>query len=133
MNNTKTSRLALRFLAWFCPPSLYESIEGDLLEQFEADVKLLGKKKAHRNFVWNTLKFFRLEILLRNRFSFNLFNNFMVFNYFKVASRVMVRNKAFTAINVAGLALGITGALLLFIWIQREFTYDQFHVDKKRI
>ncbi len=133
MNNTKTSRLALRFLAWFCPPSLYESIEGDLLEQFEADVKLLGKKKAHRNFVWNTLKFFRLEILLRNRFSTNLFNNFMIFNYFKVASRVMVRNKAFTAINVAGLALGITGALLLFIWIQREFTYDQFHVDKKRI
>ena len=26
---------ALRFLEWFCPPKLYEGIEGDLLEQFQ--------------------------------------------------------------------------------------------------
>lgn len=33
-----------RFLRWFCPPSLYEGIEGDLLEQFEAEVKNLGER-----------------------------------------------------------------------------------------
>lgn len=57
----------------------------------------------------------------------------MIFNYFKVALRVMFRNKSFSAINVFGLALGITGALLLFLWIEKEFTYDQFHEDKDRI
>jgi hypothetical protein len=31
------------------------------------------------------------------------------------------------------LALGITGALLLFLWIGKEFTYDQFHVVKDRV
>jgi len=33
----------LRFLRWFCPPSLYEGIEGDLLEQFKVDVKVVGQ------------------------------------------------------------------------------------------
>lgn len=57
----------------------------------------------------------------------------MILNYFKVALRVMFRNKTYSAINVFGLALGITGALLLFLWIGKEFTYDLFHVDKERI
>jgi putative ABC transport system permease protein len=40
MNNQKDKsppRLALRFLAWFCPPRLYEGIEDDLVERFEED------------------------------------------------------------------------------------------------
>jgi len=57
----------------------------------------------------------------------------MLTNYFKVAYRVMFRNKIFSAINVSGLALGITGALLLFLWIEKEFSYDQFHANKDRI
>jgi putative ABC transport system permease protein len=133
MNNSKPSCLVLRFLAWFCPPSLYEGIEGDLLEQFEEDEKLVGEKSARRRFVWNTLRFFRTGIVLRNRFSFTLIDNFMILNYFKVAMRVMLRNKTYSAINVFGLTLGITGALLLFLWIGKEFTYDQFHADKDRI
>ncbi len=133
MNKHKPPRLALRFLAWFCPPSLYESIEGDLLEQFEENVKLVGERKAHIKFVWNTIKFFRPEILLRNEFSTNPFNNFMLFNYFKVALRVMVRNKTYSAITIFGLAFGLSSAMLLFLWIHKEFTYDQFHTDKNRI
>jgi putative ABC transport system permease protein len=53
MNKHKPYGLALRFLAWFCPPSLYESIEGDLLEQFEVDVELVGEQNAKSRFVWN--------------------------------------------------------------------------------
>jgi putative ABC transport system permease protein len=127
------SKLALRFLAWFCPLNLQESIEGDLLEQFEEEVKVYGEKRAKRSFVWNVLKFFRPGILLRNRFSFVLNQGYMLTNYFKVAMRVMLRNKTYSAINVSGLALGITGALLLFLWIAKEFSYDQFHADKDRI
>lgn len=57
----------------------------------------------------------------------------MITNYFKVASRVMLRNKSYSAITIAGLALGITGAILLFLWIEKEFSYEQFHADKDRI
>lgn len=57
----------------------------------------------------------------------------MLTNYFKVALRFMFRNKAYSAINVFGLAFGITGAMLLFLWIEREFSYDQFHTGKENI
>ena len=129
----KLTRIVLRFLRFICPTYLYEEIEGDLIQKFNRDTKNVGEKKAKRRLRWNTIRFFRPGILLRNKLSFNLIDNFMLLNYFKVASRVMLRNKAFTAINVFGLTLGITGALLLFLWIAREFTYDQFHADKERI
>jgi len=130
---SQTHFQALRFLSWFCPASLYESIEGDLLEQYELDAKESGEKEARRRLVWGVVRFFRPSILLRNTFSINYNDNLMIVNYFKVALRVMFRNKTYSAINVFGLALGITGALLLFLWIGKEFTYDQFHQDKDRI
>ena len=37
--NVRPPRFAIRFLRWFCPPNLYEGIEGDLLQQFEKDVE----------------------------------------------------------------------------------------------
>ena len=36
----------LSFLGTFCPPHLLEEIEGDLIQKFEKDVKLLGERKA---------------------------------------------------------------------------------------
>ena len=57
----------------------------------------------------------------------------MLTNYFKVACRVMFRSKTYSAINVAGLAFGLTGATLLFLWIAKEFSYDQFHNTKDQI
>jgi putative ABC transport system permease protein len=124
---------ALRFLRWFCPPVLYESIEGDLLEQWEDDTRRVGVRKANRWLLGNVFKFFRPEIILRNRISIKPPESFMIVNYFKVALRVMFRNKVYSAINIFGLTLGMTGGLLLFLWIGREFTYDEFHVDKNRI
>jgi hypothetical protein len=56
MNDIKlsyTQRFALRFVKWACPPDLYETIEGDLIEQFEIDVEEVGLKKARRRFFWN--------------------------------------------------------------------------------
>jgi putative ABC transport system permease protein len=128
-----STKLIFRLLRRFCPPHLYEGIEGDLLEQLEEDVKTIGEKKARRRFAWNVIKFFRPGIILRNRFSVELNQGYMLINYFKVALRVMLRNKIYSVINVSGLALGITGALLLFLWIAKEFSYDQFHEDKDRI
>lgn len=44
----------------------------------------------------------------------------MIRNYFKIARRNLFRNKAFSAINILGLALGMASALLIFLWIQDE-------------
>ena len=57
----------------------------------------------------------------------------MLRNYLKITLRGLVKNKLFTFINVFGLALGITGCLLLTMHIWDELTFDQFHEKKNNI
>ena len=54
-------------------------------------------------------------------------------NYFKIAWRNLLRNKVFTFINICGLVIGMTLAVLLLLWVRYEFTYDQFHSKKDRL
>jgi putative ABC transport system permease protein len=57
----------------------------------------------------------------------------MLKNYFKIAFRNLLRNKAFSVINISGLAIGMASAILILLWIQNEVSYDQFHEKKERI
>src|ERR1700754_3992560 len=54
-------------------------------------------------------------------------------NYFKTAFRNLWRNKNFTFINIAGLAVGIAVCLVIFIVVQFEQSFDDFHKKKARI
>lgn len=123
----------LRLLEWLCPPSLYEGIEGDLLEQFEHDVTEVGEKQANRRFALNALKFLRPGILLRNKFTIRLINTIMIGNYFKVAQRNILKRKLYSFINAFGLSIGISFCILIFLFIQDERSFDQFHTNKNHI
>jgi hypothetical protein len=57
----------------------------------------------------------------------------MIKNYFKVAIRNFKRNKAYTFINISGLAIGIASCLLLFLIIRYELSYDKFQPHYKNI
>jgi hypothetical protein len=57
----------------------------------------------------------------------------MLRNYFKIAWRNLLHNKAFSAINISGLAIGMASAILILLWIQNEVSYDKFHEKKERI
>jgi len=57
----------------------------------------------------------------------------MIQNYLKIAFRNITRHKGFSFINIFGLALGITCALLIFMWIYDEVTYDKFHTQIDKI
>jgi len=120
-------RYLLRFLEWFCPASLYEGIEGDLLEQWEEDVHSVGVKKARIRFTGNVCRFFRPEIILRNRFSLQLINTIMFKNYLTIAFRNVWKNKVFSSINVFGLGIGLAACLLIFQFVSFELSYDQFN------
>src|SRR6266700_4629563 len=54
-------------------------------------------------------------------------------NYFKTAYRSLIRHKNYSIINIAGLAAGIAVCLVIFIIIQLQLSYDNFHVKKDRI
>ena len=51
----------------------------------------------------------------------------MINNYFKIAIRNLLRHKGYSAINIFGLAIGLTCALLILLWVQDELSYDKFH------
>jgi putative ABC transport system permease protein len=57
----------------------------------------------------------------------------MLKNYFKIAFRNLLRNKAFSFINIAGLAVGMASAILILLWIQNEVSHDRFHSNIDRI
>lgn len=57
----------------------------------------------------------------------------MLKNYFKIAFRTLWYNKVYSFINIGGLAVGMSATILLFLWVQDELSYDQFHKKRKNI
>ncbi|HWK07815.1 MAG TPA: ABC transporter permease [Puia sp.] len=54
-------------------------------------------------------------------------------NYLKVALRSLLKRKVFTAINILGLATGITVCLMIILFIRSELGYDNFEPNADRI
>ena len=50
----------------------------------------------------------------------------MIRNYLKIAFRNLLNNKVFSAINIAGLAVGLAVCMLIILFIKDELGYDQF-------
>jgi putative ABC transport system permease protein len=51
----------------------------------------------------------------------------MFYNYLKIALRLLSRNKLISAINILGLALALTGSLMIGIFLHDELIYDRYH------
>lgn len=54
-------------------------------------------------------------------------------NYLKIAFRNLWRHKAFSFINIMGLAVGMTACFLIFLYVRLETSYDAFHSKANRI
>lgn len=57
----------------------------------------------------------------------------MIKNYFVVALRNLFRNKMYSAINLFGLAVGITCVLFMLVYVEHELSYDRYHEKADRI
>ncbi len=57
----------------------------------------------------------------------------MLRNFIKVAVRNLLRSKAFSSINIFGLAAGLATCLLILLYISDELKYDKHHKDGDRI
>ncbi|NVK85046.1 MAG: ABC transporter permease [Cytophagia bacterium] len=54
-------------------------------------------------------------------------------NYFKIAFRTLWKNKAYAFINIIGLAIGISGSVLLLNYVQEETSFESLHENRNRI
>jgi putative ABC transport system permease protein len=53
--------------------------------------------------------------------------------YFKLAYRNIIRDKAYSIINITGLAIGLASSILILLWVQNELSYDKFHKNANQI
>ena len=102
-------------------------VQGGLSEEeafqkaraYFGDVILL--EKAYKNVFWYKLK--HRKLLLHTLF----YQLSMFKNYVTLALRNLVKHKGYSALNIAGLAVGLACSFFIFLWIQNELSIDHFH------
>ena len=57
----------------------------------------------------------------------------MLLNYIKTSIRSLLKFKAYAAINLFGLSLGLAAGILILIYVIDELSFDKFHVKANRI
>ncbi|WP_323755970.1 ABC transporter permease [Roseivirga sp.] len=57
----------------------------------------------------------------------------MLRNYIKVAFRNLRRNKLYAGLNILGLSIGLGSFFIIYLFLQNELAYDQFHEKKDRV
>lgn len=57
----------------------------------------------------------------------------MLINYFKIGFRILNRQRSYTVLNIAGLAIGIAVFVFIYLYVQSEIRYDRSWSDNHRI
>jgi ABC-type antimicrobial peptide transport system permease subunit len=126
MKNSTPPGLFLKFFRWYCHPKLVKHIEGDLMEVYHEQLKTKGKNKADIQFVIDVLLLFRPGIV-RSASGYKNLNSYGMYkSYFKIGWRNLLRNKGYSIINIGGLAIGMTVAILNALWIEYEFSFNTY-------
>ncbi|MEO1097614.1 MAG: ABC transporter permease, partial [Bacteroidota bacterium] len=126
-------KFCLRFFRWYCHPDYVEDIEGDLVERFAKRAEEKGNRSAKWWFIKDVIRLFRPSIV-RPLEGYKTLNNYgMIKNYFTIGWRNLLRNKAYSTINIGGLAVGMTAAMLIGLWVHNEFNYNRSFENSNRI
>jgi putative ABC transport system permease protein len=132
-------RWADQLLEWRLPDRVLEEVQGDLYERFHKWVKVYGEKEARKQYAWDVVGYLwprvGLPFVLKRNEKIYQRPNYpdMFSNYFKIALRNLLRHKAFSLLNIAGLAIGMASSILIFSWVQDEWSYDRFHTHAAQL
>jgi len=99
-------------------------------EAFSAAIKKIGRPEevGTEYFKENRRSVLAVPSWNRSRFSPGLF-----LNYLKVSCRKLVRQKGYSLINIAGLAVGMAACLLIMLFVRDELSYDNYNQKADRI
>ena len=124
-----------RFFRWYCQELLWEYLEGDLYELFYRRVEQESLKAAKRKFFFDVLDLIRPFTLKRNiRNSHHpLIYPAMFFHNLKFILRNLKRNYGHTLINIMGLSLGLLTALIIFLKLRHDLSFDRHLPESEQI
>lgn len=127
----KPPKSAEQFLLFFLREELAEEVLGDLEEKFDTMCEQHSLQRARRNYWFQVLNYLR-PFAIKNLHVPSTPTTMLRHN-FLIGFRILAKNKFLSAINIGGLALGMTVAMLMGLWIYDEFTYNQNHDNYERI
>ncbi len=134
--NNHPPKAASRLLAWFAGKADLEDIQGDMDEMYGQIIAENGSRAA-KLYYWRQVISLIFSYALTRRKSHQALPDYyasnrlsMIQNYFKVAVRNMAKQRLFTAINVLGLAMGMSASLLILAVIIQALSFDDFHEKK---
>jgi putative ABC transport system permease protein len=105
--------------------SLYNE-KHSIIEDFETTYQEIAKTEGiFKAYSWCWMSVIRsLSEYMKLTFKWRLS---MLNSYLKISLRILLRNKSFSFINIAGLSAGLACTLLIVLWVQYEFSFDKFH------
>ena len=105
-----------------------ESIIENFLEEYEFRISTQGKFLARWWYRSHALRSVLPFMSFEAKWSI-----IMIRNYLKIAWRNIQRHKAYSFINISGLAVGMAVCTLIFLWVKDELNYDRFHQNTNRL
>lgn len=125
---------ATAILRMFCSAYLIHEFEDDLNQLFHERVRSLGIRRARWRYIEDVFSLLR-PLLLRTKSSNyrNPSHIDMLRNYIKIAFRNLLKNSTYSAINIFGLSIGMTTAILVGLWVWDELSYNKYHGHYDRI
>ncbi len=127
----KPPKHAEKMLKFFLREELAEEILGDLEEKFFRLRKKGSVRKAKLNYWFQALNYLR-PFAFKYLQADSILTAMIRYN-FLIGFRILLKNKLFSVINIGGLAIGMTVAILIGLWIQDEFSYDTQNENYDRI
>ena len=133
MKRNTPPEVFLRFFRWFCHPELKNYIEGDLMELYSENLRVSGKRRADLKFIIDVMLLFRPGIIKPSGNRHHVNQYAMLKNYFIIAWRNLVKTKGYSFINIGGLALGMSVAMVIGLWVHDELTFNKYYDNYDRI
>lgn len=123
----------VRILRFLLKKQYLEEIEGDMEEIFFEIAETESPKVAKRTYYWEMWRLLR-PVLLRSFKSSYAYRPFIMYkNYVTIAWRNLLKKKVYSTINIMGLALGIACCLMIFMYVDHERSFDNYHAKGDRI
>lgn len=132
MNEIKPPRWIDYLLDKLAPARVAEEIKGDMAELFAKELVESGHSTARWRYILRGIGFLTKRFFWKRPLH-PTYHIIMLGSYFKMAKRSLLKHKATSFINIAGLVTGIAAALALIAAIHYEMSFDTFHSNPKQI
>lgn len=132
-HDSKPPNWLVRILRFFIKDEYLEEIEGDL-EEIYSDLRIANtEKQANIKYLFEVLRLFKLNLIksIMNKPNYTVLG--LLIHSIKLSFRGFKRYKTSFTINIIGLSTGIAAALLIYLWVNDEYSVDRFHVNGDRL